>query len=202
MVAICIDYGSFVKLFEVYGPHIAFFSNNLISHPQQTRLTSIILCVLLVNFLDRTRSNIKFEWLNCRPQDVGFSSASAQMLEKYMKVGHGVFLPYFITVPCLATVPNTLSYIAWATDGVVDNAINESIHTYWNMTPEGRNCGATETTIARKQLSKHVPAAKNTQTTVEVLLGYNNKKMFSVGSAPKLYNEDPRRANNNNWERQ
>jgi hypothetical protein len=45
-----------------------------------------------------------------------------------------------------------------------------------------------ETSIARKQFRKHVPAATNTQATIEELV----EMVFSVGSVPRLYNEEPR----------
>jgi hypothetical protein len=35
---------------------------------------------------------------------------------------------------------------------------------YYNMTPESRNI---ETVIARQRLGKHIPAATNTQVTIE-----------------------------------
>jgi hypothetical protein len=41
-----------------------------------------------------------------------------------------------------------------------------------------------ETSIARLRVSEHIPTAKN--TTIEELL----ETVFSVGSAPRLYNED------------
>jgi hypothetical protein len=44
-----------------------------------------------------------------------------------------------------------------------------------------------ETFIARQRLGKHVSGAMNTQATMEVLLE-------TVGSAPSLYNDDPRSA--------
>jgi hypothetical protein len=40
-----------------------------------------------------------------------------------------------------------------------------------------------KTTIARQRLGKHVPAAKNTQTTIEVLL----ETMVSIRSVPSGY---------------
>jgi hypothetical protein len=45
-----------------------------------------------------------------------------------------------------------------------------------------------------QKVGKQVPAATNKQSTIEVLLSYNDGKVFSVGSAPRLYNEDPRPA--------
>jgi hypothetical protein len=54
--------------------------------------------------------------------------------------------------------------------------------------PEDRIMEPEETSITRQRLSKHVPAATNTQATIEELL----EAMFSVGSAPRLYNEKPR----------
>jgi hypothetical protein len=42
--------------------------------------------------------------------------------------------------------------------------------------------------IARQRLGKYVPAATHTQATIEELL----ETVFSVGSAPSLYNDDPR----------
>jgi hypothetical protein len=50
--------------------------------------------------------------------------------------------------------------------------------------------GPDETTIARQRLDKHVPAATNRQVTIEELL----ETGFSVGTAQKLYNEEPRPA--------
>jgi hypothetical protein len=47
---------------------------------------------------------------------------------------------------------------------------------------------------AGQRLGKQVPATKNKQTTLEILLSYNDGKYFSAGSALKLYNEDPRSA--------
>jgi hypothetical protein len=46
-----------------------------------------------------------------------------------------------------------------------------------------------ETSIARQRLGKHIPAATNTQATLKEFL----ETVFSVGSAPRLYN-DPRLA--------
>jgi hypothetical protein len=46
-----------------------------------------------------------------------------------------------------------------------------------------------ETSIARQRLGKHVPAATNTQTTIEGVLGNG---FFSVWTALMLYNEDSR----------
>jgi hypothetical protein len=47
-----------------------------------------------------------------------------------------------------------------------------------------------ETFINRQRFGKHVPAAKNTHATIEESL----ETVFSIGSAPRLYNEDPRLA--------
>jgi hypothetical protein len=47
-----------------------------------------------------------------------------------------------------------------------------------------------ETSTVRQRLSKHVPAATNTQATTEELL----ETVFSVGFTPRLYNNDPRPA--------
>jgi hypothetical protein len=47
-----------------------------------------------------------------------------------------------------------------------------------------------ETLIARQRLDKHIPAAMKTQATIEELF----ETVFSVGPAPRLYNEDPRAA--------
>jgi hypothetical protein len=46
--------------------------------------------------------------------------------------------------------------------------------------------------IARQRRGKHVPAATNTQATIEVLLGYDDVNGVFCRSAPRLYNEDPR----------
>jgi hypothetical protein len=43
-----------------------------------------------------------------------------------------------------------------------------------------------ETSIARQGLSKHVPAAKNKQITIEKLF----ESVFSSGSTLRLYDED------------
>jgi hypothetical protein len=40
--------------------------------------------------------------------------------------------------------------------------------------------------ITRHRLSKHVPAARNKEATIEEFL----ETMFSVGSAPMLHNKD------------
>jgi hypothetical protein len=48
--------------------------------------------------------------------------------------------------------------------------------------------------ITRQKLHKQVPAATNGQATIEVLLGYNDRTVFSVGSTRRLCNEDPRLA--------
>jgi hypothetical protein len=45
-----------------------------------------------------------------------------------------------------------------------------------------------ETSTARKRLGKQVPAATNTQATTEEIL----ETVFSVGFAPRIYNEGPR----------
>jgi hypothetical protein len=47
-----------------------------------------------------------------------------------------------------------------------------------------------ETFTVRQRLGKHVPAATNTKAKIEELL----ETVFSVGSVPRLYNEDPRPA--------
>jgi hypothetical protein len=44
-----------------------------------------------------------------------------------------------------------------------------------------------ETYIARQRIGKHVPAATNTQIT----MAESFETVFSVGSALRLYNEDP-----------
>jgi hypothetical protein len=44
-----------------------------------------------------------------------------------------------------------------------------------------------ETYIVTQGLCKHVRAATNTQATIEELL----ETMFTIESAPRLYNEDP-----------
>jgi hypothetical protein len=59
-----------------------------------------------------------------------------------------------------------------------------------NMTPEGRIVEPEETSIIRQWLGKHVPSARNTQAAKEEFL----EALFSVGSAPRLYNEEPRPA--------
>jgi hypothetical protein len=38
---------------------------------------------------------------------------------------------------------------------------------------------------------EQVPVATNKQTTIEILLGYNDGNGVSCGSAPRLYNGDP-----------
>jgi hypothetical protein len=43
--------------------------------------------------------------------------------------------------------------------------------------------------IDRQRLGKNVAAATNKQTTIDVFLGYNEGNGFSLGSAPRLYNE-------------
>jgi hypothetical protein len=48
--------------------------------------------------------------------------------------------------------------------------------------------GAIEDVHCRQRLGKHVPAATNTQAIIKELL----ETVFSVGSAPRLYNEHPR----------
>jgi hypothetical protein len=58
------------------------------------------------------------------------------------------------------------------------------------MTPEGWNSGAIGDVHCRQRLGKHVLAATNTQETIEELL----ETVFSVGSAPRLYNEHSRPA--------
>jgi hypothetical protein len=47
-----------------------------------------------------------------------------------------------------------------------------------------------KTSIARKRLDEHVPAATNALATIHELL----KTACSVGSAPRIYNVDPRPA--------
>jgi hypothetical protein len=47
-----------------------------------------------------------------------------------------------------------------------------------------------KTFIARQRFGEHVSAATNAQETIEELL----EVTFSVGSAPRLYNEDPKSA--------
>jgi hypothetical protein len=42
------------------------------------------------------------------------------------------------------------------------------------MTPESRNSGAGVDVHCWQRLGKHVPAAANTQATVEVFIGYND----------------------------
>jgi hypothetical protein len=49
---------------------------------------------------------------------------------------------------------------------------------------------AEETSIAWQWLGKHGPGVTNTQATIEELLD----TVFSVGSAPRLYDQDPRPA--------
>jgi hypothetical protein len=47
-----------------------------------------------------------------------------------------------------------------------------------------------ETSVARQRLGEHVTAATNTKATIQELL----ETAFPVGSAPRLYNDDPRSA--------
>jgi hypothetical protein len=47
-----------------------------------------------------------------------------------------------------------------------------------------------EASTAMQRFDKHVPAATNTQATIEELF----ETVFSVGSATRLYDEDPRPA--------
>jgi hypothetical protein len=43
-----------------------------------------------------------------------------------------------------------------------------------DMTPENRNSGTKQTSIARQRLGKQVPAEKNTLATIEVFVGYKD----------------------------
>jgi hypothetical protein len=48
--------------------------------------------------------------------------------------------------------------------------------------------------IARQRLGEQVPTGTNKQATIEEFLAITMKTVFSIGSAPRLHNEDPRPA--------
>jgi hypothetical protein len=47
-----------------------------------------------------------------------------------------------------------------------------------------------DTSIARRRLGKHVPAATKTQATIEVLLGYNNGNGFFYVGDVDVFKEE------------